>query len=111
MCLYVVQVNKSSPEFTTKHKSVEQRIDIDFTVFILRLHQERLVELLHLVNDFQLKYDCVAAKQAAATANDGKDRVADAGAAVGGGAVHAIGAVLATIAEEGASPELPVKGE
>lgn len=105
------QVNKSSPEFTTKHKSVEQRIDIDFTVFILRLHQERLVELLSLVNEFQLKYDSVVAKQAAATNTEGKDRVGDAGAAVGSTAVHAIGAVLATIAEEGAQPDLPVKGE
>lgn len=100
-----------SPEFTTKHKSVEQRIDIDFTVFILRLHQERLVELLSLVNEFQVKLDSVVAKQAAATKTQGKDRVGNAGSSVGSNAVQAIGAVLATIAEEGSRPDVPVKGE
>lgn len=103
--LYYTSVNKSSPEFTTKHKSVEQRIDIDFTVLILRLHKERLIELLSLVNEFQIKYDGVLAKNAAKI--QAKDRVGDAGDTVGRNAVHAMGAVLASIAEEDSQP---VKG-
>lgn len=88
---------------------MEQRIDIEFTVFILRLHQERLIELLQLVSEFQGKLERVLAKHEVTDSN--KDRIGDAGPAPGGSAVQAIGAVLATIAEEGAEADVPVKGE
>lgn len=85
---YWLQANKTSPEFSTKYKSTEQFIEINFTVLILRLHQERLTELMQLANDFQQKLDKITNKSQ-------KDRIASAGdpAPLGLGA-------LATISEE-----------
>lgn len=82
------QANKTSPEFTTKYKSVEQLIEINFSVLILRLHQEGLTELLQIANNFQTKLDKVLNPP-------GKDRIASAGDPVSN--------VLATIAEEPAA--------
>lgn len=58
-------------------------------MLILRLHQERLTELMQLANDFQQKLDKITNKSQ-------KDRIANAGdpAPLGG-----LG-VLATISEE-----------
>lgn len=60
-------------------------IEINFSVLILRLHQEGLTELLQLANNFQTKLDKVLNPP-------GKDRIASAGDPVSN--------VLATIAEE-----------
>ncbi|XP_037042887.1 vacuolar protein sorting-associated protein 13-like, partial [Bradysia coprophila] len=83
--LQYTNANKASPEFTTKYKSVEQLIEINFSVLILRLHQEGLTELLQIANNFQTKLDKVLNPP-------GKDRIASAGDPVAN--------VLATIAEE-----------
>lgn len=52
--LSFIQANKISPEFTTKYKSTEQLIDINFAILKLRLHQEGLRELLQVqfLNNF-----------------------------------------------------------
>lgn len=92
---YSTQANKTSPEFTTKYKSVEQLIEINFSVLILRLHQEGLTELLQLAADFQIKLDKVLNPP-------GKDRMANAG--------NPVTNVLATIAEEPAVVPTSSKG-
>lgn len=89
-----LQANKTSPEFTTKYKSTEQLIEINFSVLILRLHQERLSELLQLANDFQQKLDKITNKSQ-------KDRIGDAGEPTSfGGIGSAVAGGLATISEE-----------
>lgn len=84
--LFYTNANKISPEFTTKYKSTEQLIEINFTILILRLHQERLSELLQVANNFQRKLDRI-------TNRSKKDRIANAGDPAPLG-------TLATISEE-----------
>ena len=72
--LNYTNANKTSPEFTTKYKSTEQLIEINFTILILRLHQERLSELLAIANEFQTKLD-----KTIKASNKDKDRVGSAG--------------------------------
>lgn len=60
-------------------------VEINFSVLILRLHQEGLTELLQIANDFQTKLEKVLNPP-------GKDRIASAGDPVTN--------ILATIAEE-----------
>lgn len=83
------QANKSSPEFTTKYKSIEQLVEINFTILLLRLHQEGLSELLQIANKFQTKLEKATKSY---TAN--RDRVGNAGEPL------SIGGALATITEE-----------
>lgn len=64
---------------------MEQLIEINFAVLILRLHQESLTELLQIATNFQTKLDKILNAP-------GKDRIANAGDPVSN--------VLATIAEE-----------
>ncbi|XP_055701182.1 intermembrane lipid transfer protein Vps13 isoform X2 [Phlebotomus papatasi] len=50
-----LNVNKESPEFVTKHSSVEQLIEIKFSIFILLLHQEAIIEFLRLGDELKRK--------------------------------------------------------
>lgn len=74
LSLFYTNANKTSPEFTTKYKSTEQLIEINFTILNLRLHQEGLTEILQFANDFQVKTDEILAKKKL-----GVDRIASAG--------------------------------
>lgn len=60
--LFYTNANKDSPEFTTKYKSTEQLVEINFTILILRLHQEGLTEILQFANNFQTKMDTILTK-------------------------------------------------
>lgn len=62
LSLFYTNANKDSPEFTTKYKSIEQFVEINFTILILRLHQEGLTEILQFANDFQTKVDAILTK-------------------------------------------------
>lgn len=59
LSLFYTNANKDSPEFTTKYKSTEQMVEINFTILILRLHQEGLTEILQFANNFQTKVDTI----------------------------------------------------
>lgn len=59
LSLFYTNANKDSPEFTTKYKSTEQFVEINFTILILRLHQEGLTEILQFANNFQTKVDTI----------------------------------------------------
>lgn len=77
LSLFYTNANKTSPEFTTKYKSTEQLIEINFTILNLRLHQEGLTEILQFANDFQQKTDAILSKNKL-----GNDRIGSAGAAL-----------------------------
>lgn len=92
--IFRFQANKDSPEFATKYRSTEQFIDINFTILILRLHQEGLTEILQLAINFQQKMESISE-----SAGKGKtgDRIGSAGPP------------LETIVEEDEDGELAVK--
>lgn len=62
LSLFYTNANKDSPEFTTKYKSTEQMVEINFTILILRLHQEGLTEILQFANNFQTKMETILNK-------------------------------------------------
>lgn len=62
LSLFYTNANKDSPEFTTKYKLTEQFVEINFTILILRLHQEGLTEILQFANNFQTKVDAILTK-------------------------------------------------
>lgn len=62
LSLFYTNANKDSPEFTTKYKSTEQLVEINFTILLLRLHQEGLCEILRFANNFQSKVDTILSK-------------------------------------------------
>lgn len=72
LSLFYTNANKTSPEFSTKYKSTEQLIEINFTILILRLHQGGLTEILQFANNFQQKMDKIMASKTG-------DRIASAG--------------------------------
>lgn len=74
LSMFYTNANKTSPEFTTKYKSTEQLIEINFTILNLRLHQEGLTEILRFANGFQQKTDAILSKN-----NSNIDRIASAG--------------------------------
>lgn len=74
LSLFYTNANKTSPEFTTKYKSTEQLIEINFTILNLRLHQEGLTHILQFASDFQQKTDEILSKNKL-----GVDRIASAG--------------------------------
>lgn len=74
LSLFYTNANKTSPEFTTKYKSTEQLIEINFTILNLRLHQEGLTDILQFANDFQQKIDAILSQNQL-----GGDRIASAG--------------------------------
>lgn len=51
--------DKMAPDFPTKYNSTEQSVKIDFEVLNVVLHQEYILRLLALVNDFQKHLDDV----------------------------------------------------
>ncbi|EDW71988.1 uncharacterized protein Dwil_GK10679 [Drosophila willistoni] len=69
--------DKLSPEFTTKYNSTEQLIVVNFEILNIVLHQECLLSLLEVSNNFQrnlervLKYDKPHDRFASAGAGDG----------------------------------------
>lgn len=73
LSLFYTNANKNSPEFISKYKSTEQSIEINFTILLLRLHQEGLTEILQFANNFQTKVDAILHRE-------GIDRIASAGA-------------------------------
>lgn len=62
-CNYMA-VSKTVPEFATRYKSIEQLVEINFSVLIMRLHQERITELMKLAYDLQLSYEQIAQQTA-----------------------------------------------
>lgn len=58
-CQYTA-ASKTVPEFATRYKSVEQLVEINFSVLIMRLHQERIAELMQLAHDLQQSYEQIA---------------------------------------------------
>lgn len=94
---YLLQVeylntSRDSPDFVTKVMSVEQKIDVVFSLFVVVLHQEGILDVLRLADEIQSKLGAITAKSAP------QDRIGSAGSPVSDGKQ---GSGLAMIAEEG----------
>lgn len=94
---YLLQVeylntSRDSPDFSTKVMSVEQKIDVVFSLFVVVLHQEGILDVLRLADEIKSKLGAITAKGAP------QDRIGSAGSPVSGGKQ---GPGLAIIAEEG----------
>lgn len=76
-------VDKSTPDFITKYKSVEQLTRINFATLNIILHQENLLHIMEIANKLQRKIEKLleAPKPVAVVQN--KDRIASARAADG----------------------------
>lgn len=91
-----LNTSRDSPDFATKVMSVEQMIHVDFSLFVLCLHQEGLLDMLRLADDIQTKLGAL-------TAGTGpQDRVGSAGSPV---SENKPSTGLAMIAEEGEEGE------
>ncbi|XP_033213445.1 vacuolar protein sorting-associated protein 13 isoform X2 [Belonocnema kinseyi] len=56
-----VNVNKRSPEFTTRHGSVAQLLEMEFTTLDVLLHQEVLINVLKFASSIQEKISATTA--------------------------------------------------
>lgn len=87
-----LNTSRDSPEFSTKVSSVEQLIHVDFSLFVLCLHQEGLLDVLRLGDEIKNKLNAI-------TASSGpKDRQGSAGSPLTPGGKTPPG--LAMITEE-----------
>ncbi|GAB0096265.1 Vacuolar protein sorting-associated protein 13 [Sergentomyia squamirostris] len=78
-----LNVNKESPEFVVKHSSVEQLIQIKFSIFILVLHQEAIIDFLALVDEMKRKLITITEQKEAAQIEAGKkDKIVSAGSPI-----------------------------
>uniref|UniRef100_A0A6B2EM79 Putative vacuolar protein n=1 Tax=Phlebotomus kandelakii TaxID=1109342 RepID=A0A6B2EM79_9DIPT len=78
-----LNVNKESPEFVTKYSSVEQLIEIKFSIFILLLHQEGIIDFLALVDEMKRKLLAITAAKDGAAVELGKmDKIVSAGSPI-----------------------------
>ena len=78
-------VDKSTPDFITKYKSVEQLAQINFATLNVILHQENLLHIMEIANQLQRKVEelTVSSKPEKLVVEQHKDRIASAGAADG----------------------------
>lgn len=97
-----LNTSRDSPQFTTKVSSVEQMILVDFSLFVLCLHQEGLLDMLRLMDEIKNKLSALTAT------NVPQDRVGSAGSpVVSVGQQQQFGA-LAMITEEGEQENVAV---
>ncbi|XP_076183155.1 vacuolar protein sorting 13C isoform X2 [Ptiloglossa arizonensis] len=59
-----INVNKRSPEFTTRHESVIKLLKLEFTTLDVLLHQEALIRLLQFVTYMQDQMNAIASSKA-----------------------------------------------
>ncbi|TMW44478.1 hypothetical protein DOY81_010438 [Sarcophaga bullata] len=77
-------VDKSTPDFITKYKSVEQLAQINFATLNVILHQENLLHIMEITNKLQRKVEELTAfSKPEKLEVEYKDRIASAGAADG----------------------------
>lgn len=76
-------VDKSTPDFITKYKSVEQLAQISFATLNVLLHQENLLHIMEITNQLQRKIEQITVNAKPVKALENKDRTASAAAADG----------------------------
>ncbi|XP_023292594.2 vacuolar protein sorting-associated protein 13 [Lucilia cuprina] len=76
-------VDKSTPDFITKYKSIEQLARINFATLNVILHQENLLYIMEIANQLQRKVEKITASSKPVEIDQNKDRIASAGAADG----------------------------
>lgn len=87
-----LNTSRDSPDFVTKASSVEQLIHIDFSLFVVCMHQEGLLDMLRLVDEISNKLTTITANNAP------KDRMGSAGSPVETSGKHSM--ALERIVEE-----------
>lgn len=85
-------VDKTTPDFITKYKSIEQLAQINFATLNVILHQENILHIMEIANQLQRKVESITQRNA--KPQDQQDRMATA--AIGEGVIHK----LERIAEE-----------
>lgn len=76
-------VDKSTPDFITKYKSIEQLAKINFATLNVILHQENLLHLMEIANQLQRKVEKITVSTKPVEAINTRDRMASAAAADG----------------------------
>lgn len=71
-----LNTSRDSPEFTTRVQSVEQNISVEFSMFVLCLHQEGILDILRLLDEIQSKLNAITASKGP------QDRVGSAGSPI-----------------------------
>lgn len=96
-----LNTSRDSPDFTTHVQSVEQMINVEFSLFVLCLHQEGLLDMLQLVDDIKNKLSATTQDEML------KDRVGSAGSPASDNKMTA----LAMIAEEGEEEQVVMEAK
>ena len=58
-----VDVNKQSPEFASRHKSVMRKLEVVMSSLVCDFHQEAVIDLLQLINDINLRINEITSFQ------------------------------------------------
>lgn len=64
-----VDVNKQSPEFASRHKSVMRKLEVVISSLVCDFHQEAVIDLLQLSNDINQRIDDIISMQPTRCAN------------------------------------------
>lgn len=83
MSVTFTAVDKSTPDFITKYKSIEQLARINFATLNVILHQENLLHIMEIANQLQSKVEKITEVTKSIDVAQNKDRMASAGAADG----------------------------
>lgn len=63
LCVRFVDVNKQSPEFRARHKSVLRKLEVIISSLVCDFHQEAVIDLLQLSNDINSRIDDIISVQ------------------------------------------------
>lgn len=99
-----LNTSRDSPDFVSRVNSVEQLIHVDFSLFVLCLHQEGILDMLRLVDEIKNKLATITAS------TEPKDRVGSAGSpvSVAGGKPTGL-TMIAEEEEEGEKSQIEVR--
>lgn len=61
LSIHFVDVNKQSPEFHARHKSVLKKLDVLISSIAFDFHQEAVIDLMHISNDIGSRIEAIAA--------------------------------------------------
>lgn len=63
LSVHFIDVDKQSPEFYIRHKSVKRKLEVVISSLVCDFHQEAVIDLLQLINDINSRIDKVLSAQ------------------------------------------------
>lgn len=99
--VHYLNTSRDSPDFTTRVQSVEQMINVEFSLFVLCLHQEGVLDMLQLVDEIKNKLSAITQDKMP------QDRIGSAGSPVSDNKAT----TLAMIAEEGEEQQVVMEAK